>query len=92
MKIFKKIIVFILIISFSFYAIAEEVDSLTDLKNEFNNLKEQLNENIVNLPLSETETEKAFDQSMQALLSDIENIIPSLNQRYDSIELREIGG
>ena len=74
MKIFKKIIVFILIISFSFYAIAEEVDSLTDLKNEFNNLKEQLNENIFNLPLSETETEKAFDQSMQALLSDIENI------------------
>ena len=74
MKIFKKIIVFILIISFSFYAIAEEVDSLTDLKNEFNNLKEQLNENIVNLPLSETETEKAFDQSIQALLSDIENI------------------
>ena len=74
MKIFKKIIVFILIIPFSFYAIAEEVDSLTDLKNEFNNLKEQLNENIVNLPLSETETEKAFDQSIQALLSDIENI------------------
>ena len=74
MKIFKKIIVFILIISFSFYATAEEVDSLTDLKNEFNNLKEQLNENILNLPLSETETEKAFDQSMQALLSDIENI------------------
>ena len=74
MKIFKKIIVFILIISFSFYAIAEEVDSLTDLKNEFNNLKEQLNENIFNLPLSETETEKAFDQSIQALLSDIENI------------------
>ena len=74
MKIFKKIIVFILIISFSFYAIAEEVDSLTDLKNEFNNLKEQLNENIINLPLSQTETEKAFDQSIQALLSDIENI------------------
>ena len=74
MKIFKKIIVFIFIISSSFYAIAEEVYSLTDLKNEFNNLKEQLNENIVNLPLSETETEKAFDQSMQALLSDIENI------------------
>ena len=74
MKIFKKIIVFILIITSSFYAIAEEVDSLTDLKNEFNNLKEQLNENIVNLPLSETETEKAFDQSIQALLSDIENI------------------
>ena len=46
MKIFKKIIVFIFIITFSFYAIAEEVDSLTDLKNEFNNLKEQLNENI----------------------------------------------
>ena len=74
MKIFKKIIVFIFIISSSFYAIAEEVDSLTDLKNEFNNLKEQLNENIFNLPLSETETEKAFDQSIQALLSDIENI------------------
>ena len=74
MKIFKKIIVFILIIPFSFYAIAEEVDSLTDLKNEFNNLKEQLNENIINLPLSQTETEKAFDQSIQALLSDIENI------------------
>ena len=74
MKIFKKIIVFILIISFSFYAIAEEVDSLTDLKNEFNNLKEQLNENIINLPLSQTETEKAFDQSIQALLSDIDNI------------------
>ena len=33
-----------------------------------------LNESIVNLPLSETETEKAFDQSIQALLSDIENI------------------
>ena len=74
MKIFKKIIVFILIIPSSFYAIAEEVDSLTDLKNEFNNLKEQLNENIINLPLSQTETEKAFDQSIQALLSDIENI------------------
>ena len=74
MKIFKKIIVFILIIPSSFYVIAEEVDSLTDLKNEFNNLKKQLNENIVNLPLSETETEKAFDQSIQALLSDIENI------------------
>ena len=74
MKIFKKIIVFIFIISSSFYAIAEEVDSLTDLKNEFNNLKEQLNENIINLPLSQTETEKAFDQSIQALLSDIENI------------------
>ena len=74
MKIFKKIIVFIFIISSSFYAIAEEIDSLTDLKNEFNNLKKQLNENIVNLPLSETETEKAFDQSIQALLSDIENI------------------
>ena len=74
MKIFKKIIVFILIISSSFYAIAEEVYSLTDLKNEFNNLKEQLNENIINLPLSQTEAEKAFDQSIQALLSDIENI------------------
>ena len=74
MKIFKKIIFFIFIISLSFYAIAEEVDSLTDLKNEFNNLKEQLNENIINLPLSQTETEKAFDQSIQALLSDIENI------------------
>ena len=74
MKIFKKIIVFIFIISSSFYAIAEEVDSLTDLKNEFNNLKEQLNENIINLPLSQTETDKAFDQSIQALLSDIENI------------------
>ena len=74
MKIFKKIIVFIFIISSSFYAIAEEIDSLTDLKNEFNNLKKQLNENIVNLPLSETEAEKAFDQSIQALLSDIENI------------------
>ena len=74
MKIFKKIIVFIFLISSSFYAIAEEVDSLTDLKNEFNNLKEQLNENIINLPLSQTETEKAFDQSIQALLSDIENI------------------
>ena len=74
MKIFKKIIVSILIISSSFYAIAEEVDSLTDLKNEFNNLKEQLNENFVNLPLSQTETEKAFDQSIQTLLSNIENI------------------
>ena len=74
MKIFKKIIVFILIIPSSFYVIAEEVDSLTDLKNEFNNLKEQLNENFVNLPLSQTETEKAFDQSIQTLLSNIENI------------------
>lgn len=74
MKIFKKIIVFILIIFSSFYAIAEEVDSLTDLKNEFNNLKEQLNENFANLPLSQTETEKAFDQSIQTLLSNIENI------------------
>ena len=74
MKIFKNIIFFIFIIFLSFYAIAEEVDSLTDLKNEFNNLKEQLNENIVNLSLPETEAEKAFDQSIQALLSDIENI------------------
>ena len=74
MKIFKKIIFFIFLIFSSFYAIAEEIDSLTDLKNEFNNLKEQLKENIVNLPLSETETEKAFDQSIQELLSDIENI------------------
>ena len=74
MQIFKKIIFFIFLIFSSFYAIAEEIDSLTDLKNEFNNLKEQLNENIVNLPLSETETEKDFDQSIQALLSDIENI------------------
>ena len=74
MKIFKKIIFFIFLIFSSFYAIAEEIDSLTDLKNEFNNLKEQLKENIVNLPLSETETEKTFDQSIQELLSDIENI------------------
>jgi len=72
MKIFKKII---LILSFSFYAIAEEVDSITNLKNEFNILKEELNKNIVNLPLSNTETEKVFDESIKALLSDIENII-----------------
>jgi len=71
MKIFKKII---LILSFSFYAIAEEVDSITNLKNEFNILKEELNKNIVNLPLSNTETEKVFDESIKALLSDIENI------------------
>ena len=71
MKIFKKII---LILSFSFYAIAEEVDSITNLKNEFNILKEELNKNIVNLPLSNTETEKVFDESIKVLLSDIENI------------------
>ena len=71
MKIFKKIIFIIL---FSFYAIAEEAGSITDLKNEFNTLKEELNKNIVNLPLSNTETEKEFDESMQTLLLDIENI------------------
>ena len=64
MKIFKKII---LIISFSFYAIAEEVDSITTLKNEFKILKEELTKDIVNLPLPSTETEKVFDESINAL-------------------------
>ena len=86
MKIFKKIIFFILIIFSSFYAIAEEVDSLTDLKNEFNNLKEQLNENFVNLPLSQTEIEKAFDQSIQTLLSNIENIAND-NTSFENINI-----
>ena len=35
---------------------------------------------------------KFFDQSVPRGISELENIIPSLNQRYDSIELREIGG
>lgn len=75
MKIFKKIIFFIFIIMTAFFsAIAEEIDNLTNIKNEFNNLKKQLNENIINLPLSETEIEKSFDQSIQSFLSDIENI------------------
>ena len=74
MKIFKKIIFFILIIPSFFSATAEEINFSADLKNEFNNLKKQLNENIINLPLSETEIEKTFDQSIQALLSDIEKI------------------
>ena len=33
-----------------------------------------------------------FNQSAPRGISEIENLIPSLNQRYDYIELREMGG
>ena len=33
-----------------------------------------------------------FNQRVPRGISELENIIPTLNRRYDSIELREIGG
>ena len=33
-----------------------------------------------------------FNQRAPRGISELENIIPTLNQRYDSSELREIGG